>query len=982
MELVSVQHDFEYTAKDGRLVSIKPNESYILVSRTNEHWWHVRKDLHTRPFYVPAQYVKELPTITEHSSDKMDSPVTKPLEMNDIRRRKGTTVIRVWDLDAPRETYRFSTFGQCEKIQDVKPCETLEGPISSSFAHREDDIQTQDSTEGLSSTPEPLNTDILELYAKHHHVPKVKTVPKEPLLEGEVIQQQTFLQDEDMDFPSPPKSPLYDTIPKLNIPECDTFSELPGPIDSDDTFVFEEQHLNLTEEATSCPNEAPTEQVENECLRSAVYVNVSQLRKSISESPPSAPSSYSPSSLDPEGWEVHVDQESGQEYFYHPATGRTTWDSPFLDSPTDPEPPCFPSPPQSPALSPSSPPAWTSDWEQLVDESSGQPYFYNAMSGETSWEPPEQLSPYPPVMEPMSVHRFHEDGPPPLPDEDYPLENNPAAAHPESSEDLLAMGHPTLPKEYTLSHAGRTIIPRANLDRSTPNGWNLNVQPNGTWVFTSEHSPEQWVKSVDEQGQTYYYLRDGSKSMWNLPEVPVGHYRMENGVEADNPSVIKNWRHTMGPAQMSAAHDDGRVMPTHKRNTSDYSSDSSSTGNSPETQHDVQNLEKAGILNKTKVCDNGKKVRKNWAQTWTVLHGGVLTFHKDPKSAAIGTSIKTNQFVPEITVDLRGATIGWAPKDKSSKKNVLELKGKNGVEFLVQYDTESIIHDWHKVLVDTIRQLEYQDHHSEDEDGDLYEKIGGTERDDKLGGGIDKRRPSKLTITHSSSGAGDSDQKRVRTKLMKFLMKRPTLQSVKEKGYIRDNVFGCHLGTLCAQERATVPSFVEKCIKAVEKRGLDIDGLYRVSGNLAVIQKLRFKADHEELDLEDGQWEDVHVITGALKLFFRELPEPLFPFSHFNKFIEAIRIPDYNTKASCMYELVRSLPPSNHDTMKLLFGHLRRLIEYGEENRMTVQNVAIVFGPTLLRPEMELGNITMHMVFQNQIVEFILNEYQLMFYSS
>lgn len=44
----------------------------------------------------------------------------------------------------------------------------------------------------------------------------------------------------------------------------------------------------------------------------------------------------------------------------------------------------------------------------------------------------------------------------------------------------------------------------------------------------------------------------------------------------------------------------------------------------------------------------------------------------------------------------------------------------------------------------------------------------------------------------------------------------------------------------------------------------------------------------EELDLEDGQWEDVHVITGALKLFFRELPEPLFPYSHFNKFISAI----------------------------------------------------------------------------------------------
>lgn len=60
MELVSVQYEFEYEAKDGRLVSIKPNESYILLSKTNEHWWHVRKDQHTRPFYVPAQYVREL----------------------------------------------------------------------------------------------------------------------------------------------------------------------------------------------------------------------------------------------------------------------------------------------------------------------------------------------------------------------------------------------------------------------------------------------------------------------------------------------------------------------------------------------------------------------------------------------------------------------------------------------------------------------------------------------------------------------------------------------------------------------------------------------------------------------------------------------------------------------------------------------------------------------------------------------------------
>ncbi|XP_056894807.1 rho GTPase-activating protein 15-like isoform X3 [Takifugu flavidus] len=749
-------------------------------------------------------------------------------------------------------------------------------------------------------------------------------------------------------------------------------------------------------------------QVEDETSPSAVYVNVEQLRQSVSEST----SSCSPSYLDLTGWEVHVDQESGQEYYYHPSTGQTTWDKPCLESPTYSEHltagnPLPPSPPLSPAFSPSpaSPtPVWSSDWEQLVDETSGRPYFYNPMSGETTWEPPEQLSPYPPLMEPMSVHRFHEDGPPPLPEEDYPQDEDQDAEEPE---ELLATGPPMLPKEYMLRHVGRPIIPRASLDRSTPAGWSLSVDPTGAWVFTSEHSPEQWIKSVDDRGHTYYYLRDGSRSLWNLPEAPVapGQSRAENGVEGENTSVIKNWRHTVGPAQLGSPQDDGRFFPTHRRKTSDYSSDSSSTGNSPETQHhafgyrcwrkpyyltsrwlryNVQNLEKAGILNKTKVSENGKKVRKNWTQTWTVLHGGVLTFHKDPKSTTTGASNKTNQIVPEVTVDLKGATICWATKDKSSKKNVLELKTKNALEFLIQYDTESIIVDWHRVLTDTIRQLEYQDHPSDEEDGDLYEKIGCTDaaRDDRFGSGPDKRRSNRPSVTHSSSSAGDTDPKRVRTKLMKFLMKRPTLQSVKEKGYIRDNVFGCHLATLCAQEKTTVPRFVEKCIKAVEKRGLDIDGLYRVSGNLAVIQKLRYKADHEELDLEDGQWGDVHVITGALKLFFRELPEPLFPFSHFNKFVAAIRIPDYNKKLSCIYELVNSLPSANHDTMKLLFGHLRRVIQYGDDNRMTVQNVAIVFGPTLLRPEMESQNIALHMVFQNQIVEFILNEYDRLFYSS
>uniref|UniRef100_A0A672GSU5 Rho GTPase activating protein 12 n=1 Tax=Salarias fasciatus TaxID=181472 RepID=A0A672GSU5_SALFA len=306
----------------------------------------------------------------------------------------------------------------------------------------------------------------------------------------------------------------------------------------------------------------------------------------------------------------------------------------------------------------------------------------------------------------------------------------------------------------------------------------------------------------------------------------------------------------------------------------------------------------------------------------------------------------------------------------SSKKHVIELKTRQGTELLIQSEIDSVINDWFRALTETINTHAWESDEAVEEDPP---ESPGAEKQDRE---KDQRDSKKSRAMKTSVSMDASDQKKTRMKLKKFLTRRPTYQAVRDKGYIKDQVFGCSLSSLALREGVSVPGFVRMCMEHVENTGLDVDGLYRVSGNLAVIQKLRFAVNHDErVDLRDSQWEDIHVTTGALKMFFRELPEPLFTYGGFGDFVDAIKNPDYQQRLGSIRDLVQRLPRPNRDTLQALFQHLRRVIEHGESNRMTTQSVAIVFGPTLLRPETETGNMAVHMVYQNQIVELVLLEY-------
>uniref|UniRef100_A0A3Q3A294 Rho GTPase activating protein 12 n=1 Tax=Kryptolebias marmoratus TaxID=37003 RepID=A0A3Q3A294_KRYMA len=552
------------------------------------------------------------------------------------------------------------------------------------------------------------------------------------------------------------------------------------------------------------------------------------------------------------------------------------------------------------------------DWETHKDLS-GRYFYYNRATGERTWKPPRTRD----TSSSTSTISVRGDS------------QGTADSEPLSSEENCHSTH----SSQSDSQYG-----------SPPRGWSEELDEHGHTLYVSEHTQEKWIKHVDEQGRPYYYSVDGSRSEWELPKYNIspqsGEVPKSRSLERKQPDpiVLTKWRHS-----------------TYVLDLNDKPS------------------EKCGVLNVTKITENGKKLRKNWTSSWTVLQGFSLLFAKGQGSS---TSWKfgSNQSKPEFTVDLRGASVEWASKEKSSKKHVIELKTRQGAELLIQSEIDSVINDWYRALTETISTHAWESDEAIEED---MPESPGAEKQDKE---KDHRDSKKSRVMKNSVSMDSSDQKKTRMKLKKFLTRRPTYQAVRDKGYIKDQVFGCSLTSLCQRENTSVPNFVTMCIHHVENTGLNVDGLYRVSGNLAVIQKLRFAVNHDEkVDLSDSKWEDIHVTTGALKMFFRELPEPLFTYGSFSDFVNAIKCSDYKQRVNFVKDLIKKLPKPNHDTMQALFKHLQRVIEHGEANRMTTQSVAIVFGPTLLRPDTETGNIAVHMVYQNQIVELILLEYESVF---
>ncbi|KAM4726851.1 rho GTPase-activating protein 32 isoform 2-T2 [Anableps anableps] len=224
------------------------------------------------------------------------------------------------------------------------------------------------------------------------------------------------------------------------------------------------------------------------------------------------------------------------------------------------------------------------------------------------------------------------------------------------------------------------------------------------------------------------------------------------------------------------------------------------------------------------------------------------------------------------------------------------------------------------------------------------------------------------------------------TFLRSFMKSRPTKQKLKQRGILRERVFGCDLGEHLLNSGHDVPQVLKSCTEFIEKHGV-VDGIYRLSGIASNIQKLRHEFDSEQIpDLtKDVYIQDIHCVGSLCKLYFRELPNPLLTYQLYEKFSEAVSAATDEERLIKIHDVIQQLPPPHYRTLEFLMRHLSRLAAFSYITNMHTKNLAIVWAPNLLRSkQIESACFSgtaafMEVRIQSVVVEFILNHVDVLF---
>ncbi|XP_014287385.1 beta-chimaerin isoform X1 [Halyomorpha halys] len=166
------------------------------------------------------------------------------------------------------------------------------------------------------------------------------------------------------------------------------------------------------------------------------------------------------------------------------------------------------------------------------------------------------------------------------------------------------------------------------------------------------------------------------------------------------------------------------------------------------------------------------------------------------------------------------------------------------------------------------------------------------------------------------------------------------------------SVFGVDLTTLVRAKKTVRPFVVDKCIQEIEARGLNVEGIYRISGFADEMDTLRMslEKDGENADITAEVYDNINVVAGILKQYFRLLPIPLLTYEVHPILLRAVQFGTLREQIRATKDALSLLPPAHYNTLKYLMAHLAKVDEEQQSNKMSAYNLSTVFAPTLMPP--------------------------------
>nr|XP_020451434.1 rho GTPase-activating protein 21-like isoform X2 [Monopterus albus] len=414
---------------------------------------------------------------------------------------------------------------------------------------------------------------------------------------------------------------------------------------------------------------------------------------------------------------------------------------------------------------------------------------------------------------------------------------------------------------------------------------------------------------------------------------------------------------------------------------------------------------KEGLLSFRQLnTDKNKRVgggMRSWKQMYAVLQGYNLTLYKDRKDALSRTSTQSDE--DPLRISIKACLIDISYSD-TKRKNVLRLTTSD-CEYLFQAEGRDEMLSWISVIQENsnpdeesaavtsqdlisrkIKEYNMMSAPSSRSEPSpktsrqslsIKQAFRGTRADSKISSPHSpKSGEERRALKDDSSPPRDRGTWKIG---IAGIMRKPF-----EKKTPAGVTFGVRLEDCpSAQANRFVPLIVEVCCKVVEERGLEYTGIYRVPGNNAAISSMQEELNSKgmtDIDIQEDKWRDLNVISSLLKSFFRKLPEPLFTNEKYADFIEANRTEDSVERLKELKRLIHELPDHHYETLKFLCAHLKRVSDNCEKNKMEPRNLAIVFGPTLVRTsEDNMTNMVNHMPDQCKIVENLIQQYDWFF---